>query len=194
MTVIFAAALWGSLLWTGPCAGAEAEQESWADYSIIAQRNIFSRTRRASITVPPRTVEKAPTAVRSEQSYLVLRGVVKERDVFISFIEDSRTGEVKKVRQGEAIGGGMLSGVTLDYVSYSLADVDTRVEIGRTLEGNIPETSTFSYYSGSGFLTQPDQGESRQAVEPAQQTVVTGDEAKDILERLKERRKKELGE
>jgi len=176
------------------CTDTETKKGAWEDYSIISQRNIFSRTRRAKIVVSGEPADRAPAAVRTEQSYLVLRGMVRERDVFISFIEDSRTGEVKRVREGEAIGGGMLSSATMDSISYQLAEADTRVAIGQTLEGKAPEASSSAYYSGGGFSTPPESYGSQQTMQPAQETVVSEDEAKDILQRLKERRKKELGE
>lgn len=176
------------------CGETEAEKSSWEDYSIITQRNIFSRTRRAKSTVSAEVVDRTPKVTRSEQSYLVLRGVVREKDVFISFIEDSRTGEINKIRPGEAVGGGTLSDATLDDITFKLEDADTRVEIGRTLEGKVPETSSSSYYSGTGYYLQQGSYETQQTIQPVEQTVVSDEEAKDILQRLKERRKKELGE
>jgi hypothetical protein len=139
-------------------------------------------------------VNVAPAAVRSEQSYLVLRGVVRDGGAFISFIEDSRTGEVKRARQGETVGGGMLSDVSLDHISFKLADTDTRVSIGSTLEGETPETASSSEFSGGGFYTRQESGGGQETIQPVQKTVVSEDKAKDILERLKARRKKELGE
>jgi hypothetical protein len=194
MMTVCAAMLWVLLPLAAPCAGTETKQESWEDYTIITQRNIFSRTRRAKIDAPAATVNRAPVAVRTEESYLVLRGVVLERGVHISFIEDSRTGAVTKARAGEAVGGGALADVTLDYISYNLKGADIRVAIGSTLEGKVPETSSSAYYSGGGYYSNPVSYETQQTVQPAEQTAVSEDEAKDILQRLKERRKKELGE
>jgi hypothetical protein len=190
----------GAVLWilvsaVAWCTEAADETGSWKDYSIVSERNIFSRTRRARSTASSQAVKQTPEVARTEQSYLVLRGVVREKDVFISFIEDSRTGEVKKVRQGESLGDGMVSAATLDFISYNFGDADIRIEIGKTLEGKTPETSSSPYYSGSDYYSQPTGFESRQTVvAPVEQTVVSEDEAKDILQRLKERRKKELGE
>lgn len=189
----------GAVLWLLASAAAWSEEaadktRSWEDYSIVSERNIFSRTRRPRSTVVAETVKQAETVTRTEQSYLVLRGVVREKDVFISFIEDSRTGGVKRVREGEAIGGGTLADATLDFISYRLADADTRVEIGRTLEGKVPETSSSSYYSGGGYTSNQGGLNFEQTTSTADQTVVSEDEAKDILQRLKERRKKELSE
>lgn len=188
------AALWLLVSAAAWCAEAADDTSSWEDYAIVSERNIFSRTRQSRSAVVAETARQTRTVTRTEQSYLVLRGVVREKDVFISFIEDSRTGEVKRVREGEAIGGGTIADATLDVVSYRLGDADTRVEIGRTLEGKVPTTSSSSYYSGSGYPSNQDGFTYQQTTSTMDQMVVSEDEAKDILQRLKERRKKELSE
>lgn len=184
--VLVSAAVW--------CADADNGTTGWEAYAIVSERNIFSRTRRPRSTAGIESVKQTPTVTRTEQSYLVLRGVVREKGVFISFIEDSRTGEVKRVREGEVVGGGTLAAATLDYISYRLGDADTRVDIGRTLEGEVPEASSPQYNSGGGFYSDPSSFDSQKTTSTADQTVVSEGEAKDILQRLKERRKKELGE
>jgi hypothetical protein len=191
---------WALVLWlffptAAWCVDTGADESSWEAYSIITERNIFSRNRRPRSVVSAQTVRQVSTVTRTEQSYLVLRGVVREQEGFISFIEDSRSGEVKKVRKDEAIGGGTLADITLDDITFHLADADTRVEIGKTLEGKAPEASSSQNYYGSSYSSQQGSYDTQQTTtQVSQQTTVSEDEAKDILQRLKERRKKELGE
>ncbi len=176
------------------CAGAAEDRGAWEEYSIISEINIFSRTRQPRRTESAQTVKRAPAVVRTEESYLVLRGLVREDDVFTAFIEDSRTGMVKRIRDGEAVGGGILSAAGLDSVSYRLGEKDARIEIGRTLEGEIPETAASSYYEDDYYYPTQESFDYQQTTSTVDTTVVSDDEAKDILQRLKERRKKELGE
>ena len=189
-----AAVIWGLASVPAWCTEPTEDRGSWEAYSIVSEINIFSRTRRPQVAASAQTVKQAPEVALTEESYLVLRGVVRENDMFTAFVEDSRTGSVQRVRDGEAIGGGTIADATLDFVSYRLGKSDFRIEVGRTLEGKIPETSSSSY-SGDDYY-YPTQGDFdyQQTTSIVGTTVVSDDEAKDILQRLKERRKKELGE
>jgi hypothetical protein len=174
------------------------DKGSWEDYKVVSERNIFSRNRRVRTNTPVQEVTKTPTVTQSEQSYYVLRGVAREKNVFTSFIEDSRSSSINKVKVGEAVGGGTILSASLDDISFDLEGVATQVAIGQTLEGKTPTTSS-QYSYGSGYYSQPSSysttATSQQTVSTTTtQTTVSDDEAKDILQRLKERRKKELGE
>ncbi len=186
LLLLFSSAAW--------CAETPGTKGSWNDYKVVSQRNIFSRNRLSTEAVQAAKAKQTPTVTQSEQSYLVLRGVVRENDIYTAFIENSGTGEVKKVHVGDSIGGGTISAATLDYISFDLKGANTRVEIGMTLEGKISQGSAAQYYSGGGSYSEQGTFDSQQSVQPAVQSTVSDDKAKDILQRLKERRKKELGE
>jgi len=188
--------VFSTVAWCGD--ESDGEENSWEDYKVVSERNIFSRNRRVRTATPAQEVKKTPAVTRSEQSYYVLRGVVREKNVFISFIEDSRAGSINRVRVGEAVGGGTILSASLDDISFDLDGTATEVAIGQTLEGKTPTVSS-QYSYGNGYYSQPGSysttTSSQQTVSTTTtQTVVSDDDAKDILQRLKERRKKELGE
>jgi len=124
--------------------------KTWDDYKIISERNIFDRSR---VKFMPVTEVQAPAVIIPEQTYYILRGVTQQAETLISFIEDSRTMEVKKVKKGEKIGGGKVGNITLDYISYEYGGKAVKVEIGMNLEGQA-SASGGQYYSSRPNLFQ----------------------------------------
>ncbi len=125
---------------TGPAT------KSWDDYRIITERNIFSRYRTKTI---PMSQVKEQVVVVPEQSYYTLRGVTKQTDGHISFIEDSRTAAVTRFRNGDSIAEGRITAINMDYISYENAGKTLKVEIGMNLEGQVSGPGT--QYLSSGF-------------------------------------------
>ena len=192
----------------------EENTKSWDDYRIITDRNIFSRNRTKA--VKSSEVRRQKVSVASEQSYYTLRGITRQSDGFVTFLEDSRTMDVKKFRKGESIGEGTISEITLDYISYEYGDKTIKVEIGMNLEGQISSSETDYYFSGfddyfnssgssdTGQSGEPDQSQEmdrfgttdngRASSQPVAESRQQDENSENILQRLKERRKKELGE
>ncbi|MFC1494456.1 hypothetical protein ACFL6W_04170 [Thermodesulfobacteriota bacterium] len=170
------------------------EAASWANYRVLSERNIFSRNRvkiNRSQFIEPVNIQREP---EREEGYLILRGVTKQSDRFIAFIEDSRTMEMKKVFRDGMIGKGKVRDITLDYITYELEGKSARVNIGMTMGGDVAQKS-LDYAGGfespkqQEVFTFPSTGQAgKSEVKPSAENV------KDILQRLKERRKKELGE
>lgn len=203
-------------------AGGETGEvtKSWDDFKIITDRNIFSRNRTKSVQLSE--VRRQSVAVLPEQAYYILRGIIRQSDGFISFIEDSRTMDVKRFRTGETIGEGKISKITLDYISYEFGDNTINVEIGMNLEGQVSSSGTQYYSSGfgdfqgiSGFretdqFPATDQSQvmgefpamdqsrtptkNQASIQPVTETSQQDENRDNILQRLKERRKKELEE
>lgn len=169
-----------------------SEKTSWEDYRVISERNIFSRNRRQSNQSVFTEAQKRPAIVQKEQSYYILRGITRQADGFVSFIEDSRTMEIGKFRKGEMIGKGRLKNITLDYISYELEGGTIRVEIGMNLEGR-PSSTASQYFPQ---FEAPSEGpfEVSSRVQTDAQAPAQDEKAGDILKRLRERRKKELEE
>lgn len=167
---------------------------SWEDLRIISERNIFSRNRvkiEPTRNLEPRNIKKTETR---EEDYLVLRGITKQANRFVAFIEDSRTGEVKKVIKNGVIGKGKIGNITLDYISYEFEGGSSTVKIGMTMSGetagmNSAYASGFEMPGQQNFISFPATSQ-----EDKPQVKISDESAKDILQRLKERRKKELGE
>jgi hypothetical protein len=160
-----------------------------AKYDVILGRNIFSRQRRsarreaemreASKVVPP-----------NPESYFTLKGVVQENDAFIAFVEDSQSGSVLKLRQGERVARGTIKTLSLDAIEYQLENQTISVKLGYNLEGGrgavstgqMQEWPTMTSTTGAAPATQTGQGQPPSA-----------DEA-EILKRLMEQRQQQLGQ
>lgn len=207
-------------------------KNSWDDYKIISERNIFSRSRTKAVPVVNEI--RQPIIVVPEQTYYTLRGITKQSEEYVSFVEDSRTMAVKKVRKGDKIGPGKAGDITLDDMSYVNGGKTINVKIGMTLEGRMSASGGMNYSSGSnafqgnqqlqaagqapGMGQQPSTGQfpgmgqaqsmlqpqgtgqvqstgqSKTSVKAGSQTGQGDQTSGDVLQRLKERRKKELEE
>ncbi len=185
-------ALVGVLCLAGFCSGAERTDESapssttWEAYKVIVERNMFSRQRGAAER-RQRDEGRQVVTVPDPESYYRLRGIAQENGTFIAFIEDARSNETLKVRQGEAVARGTVESLDLDSISFRLEDRTISVAIGQDLLG------------GQGAVTMSELMEwtptpSASTSDPeAAPAAPTGDEA-EILRQLLERRKRELGQ
>ena len=169
------------------------DELSWEDYRVISTRNIFSRNRMPD--VKPAFSESGPIPEREikEESYLVLRGIVKKDGRFVAFVEDNRTNRVKQVLKNEEIGNGKISDITIDFISFKLEDNIIKVKTGMSLEGQV---AGMMPTRSSGFGIPQQQNFFNFSSEPQTDVKATpqNEDNNAILQRLKERRKKELGE
>jgi hypothetical protein len=106
--------------------------KSWDDYNVIAERNIFSRNRTRTVML---TEAQRQIVIVPERRYHTLRGITKESDSYISFIEDSRTSGVNRYRKGDSVAEGKITEITLDNISFKNGGKTLKVEIGMNLEG-----------------------------------------------------------
>jgi len=177
----------------GLCSAAERTEEpapnpaSWDSYKVIVERNMFSRQRGAAERRQRDEAQQVLT-VPDPESYYRLRGIAQEDGTFIAFIEDTRSSETLKVRQGEAVARGSIELLDLDSVTFRLDDRTIPVAIGQDLLG------------GQGAVTMselmewtPAPSASTGSQEAAPAAAPTGDEA-EILRQLLERRRQELGQ
>jgi hypothetical protein len=166
-----------------------AEQNTWAPYQIILQRNIFSRQRgpirQRRATRPRRTV------VRNPESYHMLKGIVQEDDTFIAFIENTQTNRVLILHEGGSVARGIVKNFTLDSIEYQLEDKTISVSLGRDLEGGQGTISMGRLLQMSATTSTSSTTSDPNA--PATETPLSGDEA-EILKRLMEQRKQQLGQ
>jgi hypothetical protein len=165
-----------------------AAQGTWAAYQIILQRNIFSRQRgpiRRSRDDRPR-----PVITRNPESYLLLKGIVQEGGTFIAFIENTQNNTVLRLRDGDNVARGIVKNFSLDSIEYQLEDKTISVGLGRDLEG------------GQGTLSMSRLMELSAAVPstvsdpnaPKTQTAPSSAEEEEILRKLMEQRKQQLGQ
>lgn len=150
---------------------------AWEKYQALTRNNIFLRDRtpwRAGSSAGPETA--APRGI-------VLTGIVKQDAEFIAFLEDLRARTTSKARTGESVGEGRISGIAIDSLEYEKDGATTHVEIGMTLDGVAGGTMPPS----KGAPVAPAAGEAVSAPAP------TGGSAEaDILERMRQRRQKEM--
>jgi len=191
--VVFVAAA-GGFLWAaeGDEQPADSRQASWSDYSLVTQRNIFSRNRgRRAERSPGNDAREAPQAVAlAPESYMVLKGIVAAGRTFAAFIEDTRTNEVFRVTAGGTIGAGTVTALTLDSIVYRQQDKEATILVGQTLLGASGQTVlTFdNLMQWSTTETAATPGGAAPAAE------ATSEAEAEMKRKLLERRKQELGE
>ena len=176
-------------------------QDSFSKYRIITERNIFSR-QRGRRTITQRT-GREPTIRQytppSPESYLVLKGLAKVDNVYVAFFEDTRGGPLIRVTAGAGLARGRITKLNLDSVVYQRGRNEAAIAIGRTLEGKLaPATLSLDNLVELARTipvapsTQPADGNEPAAAETPGSETPAADEA-DILRKLMERRKQELG-
>jgi hypothetical protein len=163
------------------------QPDPWQKYDIILQRNIFSR-QRAPARPRGETKEPKQVAIPNPESYFLLKGVVQENDTFIAFVENTQGGGVLRLRAGDPVARGTIKALNLDSIEYQLGDQTIAIKLGCDLEGRygtvtageLPDLSELPALA----VPQP---------QPAQTPLPSGDEA-EILKRLMEQRKQQLGQ
>jgi hypothetical protein len=156
----------------------------WADYELLVERNIFSRSRRARVE---RIREEAPPPPPRAETYVILRGVSRTEEGYVAFLEDMRSGEVTRVRQGEEFLSGTLTGMDLDGVVYAVDGQETRVGVAESLAAAPGPTGFGAGVAAPGAPSPA--GPSRAAAGPS---APAG--AADLMEQLRQRRLRELGQ
>lgn len=163
------------------------EQNTWASYQIILQRNIFSRQRGP---IRRRRVERTRrTVTRNPESYHILKGIVQEGGTFIAFIENTQNNTVFRLREGESIARGAVKNFTLDSIEYQLEDKTVSVALGRDLEGGQGALSLNRLMEYSATTSTPVSDPNA-----APEETTTSEEEAEILKKLMEQRKQQLGQ
>ena len=168
--------------------GKKPVRASWNDYTGLIRNNMFLKNRASAIIsdTPPGVVAQVTTPAQST----VLIGVVRQDGEYIAFLEDFRTNTTTKARVGDAVCGGRLAGITMEAVEFEHDGVKTRVEVGKNLEG----TDKSSVAAAAAAATPSAPGEAgAPAATPAAAPAAPPLPPEIILERLKQKRLKELG-
>ncbi len=170
---------------------AAAPRNSWANFDIILKRNIFSR-QRTSVRRMEETRESGPVVTPNPESYYLLKGVVQENDDFIAFIEDTQSGTVLRLRRGDPVARGTIKTLTLDGLEYRMEDKTVVVRLGFDLEGGRAAVATGPMMELPAASVPPPPATGRPA--PAQPSTAPSGAEADILKRLMEQRKQQLGQ
>ncbi len=176
-----------------------------AAYNVISQRNIFSRQR---IPYRPRDRSETPVVVvPNPETHFVLKGLVQENNQFIAFIEDTQAGGVLQLRQGDKVARGAIKTLNLDALEYQLEDKTISVKLGCDLEGTrapvtvvveepqvAPQTSAPAATSTSASTGAPALTVTQPPKTGQPTPAPTGGNEADILRRLMEQRRQQLGQ
>jgi hypothetical protein len=181
---------------------ADGEGDSWDEYRLLIDRNIFLRYRRRPTTraPAPRPVTRGP---RDSDYDIVLTGVGRHDGEYVAFFEDTASEVTGRIRVGEAVGRGKVRAITLDAVDYERDGSVRRIEIGYALRGGrfVREAPTVAPPPATqpSEPASPTTGPATAPAEPAREPRATprpsgaGDsDIADILKKMRERREKEL--
>jgi hypothetical protein len=117
--------------------------------------------------------------------------LAKVDNVYVAFFEDTRGGPLIRVTAGGSLARGRITKLNLDSVVYQRGEDSASIMVGQTLEGKLgPVPLTLDSYVT--LPTTVSTVSDTQTAEDANTPSASGDES-DILKRLMERRKQELG-
>jgi hypothetical protein len=187
-----------------PAAPVAAAQDPWAKYQIILERNIFSR-QRGPVRRPGEDRDTGPVKLPDPETHFVLKGIVQEDNEFIAFIEDTQAGTVLRLRQDDHVARGVIKALNLDGIEYQFEDRTTTVKLGYDLEGNLgpvsararvsqPVPATSAAPAQPGTSTQPAASGPGVTSSPAGQPPTPAGDEGEILRRLMEQRRQQLGQ
>ncbi len=163
------------------------DAQFWDNYGVLVEQNIFSR-QRGQTSKRDDSKAKEPPAPAPE-SYFVLKGIVRQNEEYVAFLEDTRMGETIRAQAGDSIATGRLKSLTLDNIEFELDDNTIKIEIGDNLQGKAPTLSVT--YNDLVEWSQSSSGSSQS--EASGQQTGQSSEDEEILRRLMERRRREIG-
>ena len=175
--VILAAGLSVSLMCAGPVTAWGADAPSWDRYKVLMENNMFLRNRVRER--PSERTVRTTVPVRVPERDFVLTGVVRRDSGCIAFVEDMRNGETLRMRSGDSIADGQIVEIGPDGLVYRKGDQSRDVKTGDALgrASSLPApVATSDNTEGSAEVGASPASPSESA----------------ILERLRQRREKEL--
>ncbi len=155
-------------------APEKAPASSWDKYKVLAERNLFLKDRSHRSDRP-----RAP--VYPPEHFITLRGIVRQGDEYVAFLEDARSGATTRVAAKSPAATGHIVSLGLDYVEYEKDGKTAKITIGQNFEGGEPAQSSGAVASSPGAASTATQAP----------TAASGEEAT-ALERMRQRREKEL--
>ena len=178
-----------ALLLVGPVSAAPAapeqhSQRTWDTYQVLVERNIFSRDRARAVQ---RRAEATLTPVPNPDRYIVLTGIVVQDEEYIAFLEDSRDGITVRARTGDVVARGRLKNIAFDHVEYETNGDSVTVDVGQSLGRASPASMPASGSEEVGRAVEPSADRTPAAAGSAR------DADQNLLERLRQRRQRELG-
>jgi hypothetical protein len=163
------------------------DTQFWDNYRVLVEQNIFSRQRGRALRRDDDKPKERPAPAL--ESYFVLKGIVRQNEEYVAFLEDTRIGETVRARAGDSIARGRVKNLTLDNIEFEMDANSITVEIGDSLQGKAPTRSVT--YNDLVEWSQSSSGSSGNEAS-GQETGQSSDD-EEILRRLMERRRRETG-
>lgn len=153
-----------------------------ADYLVLTNRSIFKKGSQSTDPFAPTTPVLPPPPIQRTvaESSLEFNGAMHADASWTAFFENTSSHDVLIRHTGEDIARGKITSITLDSINYLAAGRQTTVLLGQTLDGS----------EGPGLSSAPSL--SLSSTQPSN-TPFSGPNA-DVLERLRQKRLKELGQ
>lgn len=164
-----------------------SEKNTYDRYKVIYEQNVFSKDRR-----PPRQSDPGSRQVRTTTvlSIYVLRGIAAEagRAHRFAFVEEQISGESKMVGIETKILGGRIKDIQLNYVVFEEDGKTRKIRVGE-------EFGKASSTVMTDAAEPADANESTPSASPKEDTVDESapTDENELLKKLMERRKQELG-
>lgn len=108
------------------------------EYSVLFGRSMFLRAKGKPGAAAKGAEPGGPGGAATQggpESTLALRGSALQDGEYIAFVEDMGDHAIRRVKAGDPIATGRLTGVTLDAVDYEAKGKVTHVAIGENLAG-----------------------------------------------------------
>ena len=164
------------------------------DYEVIAANNLFrplgwerEDPLPATPTVIPEPIAETPPAPPPTYA-LVLTGIVKNGADWIAVVEDRERGEGTFLRRGETLKDAQVGDIMSEYITLARGEMTVQLALGDSIEYGIDGRVRFDTTGTAKMLESTDKTDTSSDTEAN-----SGDDGeKSLLERMRERRRKEL--
>ena len=157
-----------------------SEDSGYDRYKIIYEQNMFSKYRRSA--QDNRDSVSVPRKKSVVLSLYVLKGVVVNGDQRIAFVEEQVSGQSMKIRVGDELLAGRITEIQFDGVLFAEQDRARRVAIG-------------DLFGKTETITMESVLDAQETKPPAEtlKNNLPADTEGDLLKKMMERRKSEVG-
>jgi hypothetical protein len=178
---------------TGPAGRSKTLPK---DYAVLTTRSIFMKGRvptpipGGGVTAPPTT---QISAGRPEHK-IVFVGVTETDGTASAMFEDTGAGKIISCKRNDPIASGKVTEITLDTITYTADGKGSKILVGQTLDaGDGPPVSARATIVDNGN-GPPTTGPTAGGSGVSSSGGGSGASENDVLERLKAKRRQELGQ
>ena len=165
------------------------------DYDIIAENNIFrplgwkqESPLPVTSTVAPDPIAETPPAPPPTYA-LILTGIVKDGADWIAIVEDRERNEGVFLRHGEPLKDVHVQDIMSEHITLTRNEMTVQLALGEIIEYGVDGRLRFDT-AGIAKIPEPvDRADTSSETEPDSRG---DDDEKSLLERMRERRRREL--